>query len=156
MELLINLLLAFGGTLAFTVLFNIDRRYYVYCGLTGMAGWFAYLSTEPFSSVTIATFVGSLVVVFLARIFSVWKRCPITVFMIAGIFPLIPGSSIYYAAYYFVTGDFIEAALKGIDAIKISFAIVAGIHLIDAIPRKVFHRRYWKEKLLKRKNKEKI
>lgn len=149
MNLIINLLCAFIGTLGFTILFNVDRRFYLYCGLTGMAGWAAYLAAEPKTSVTVATLIGSLVVVFLSRVFAVWKKCPITVFMVAGIFPLIPGSSVYYTAYHFVTGDYIQAALKGIDAIKISFAIVAGIHLIDAIPREVFYKKYWKDKWIK-------
>lgn len=149
MSFIINLLCAFGGTLAFTILFNIDRTFYLYCGLTGMAGWAVYLAVEPHTSATVATLVGSLVVVFLSRIFSMWKKCPITVFMIAGIFPLIPGSSIYYMAYYFVIGDYIQAALKGIEAIKISFAIVAGIHVIDSIPPKIFKKKYWAELRIK-------
>lgn len=149
MDVIVNLACAFIGTLGFSVLFNIEKKYYLYCGLTGMAGWAAYLAVERFASVTIATLAGSLVVVLMSRIFSVWKKCPITVFMVAGIFPLIPGSSVYYTAYYFATGDIIEAAIKGIDAIKISFAIVVGIHLIDAIPPKLFRRRYWKDKWTK-------
>ena len=149
MDVIINLLCAFVGTACFSVLFNIEKKHYFYCGLTGMAGWAAYLAVEGHLSVTIATLAGSLVVVLMSRIFSVWKKCPITVFMVAGIFPLIPGSSVYYTAYYFATGDFVQAAMKGIEAIKISFAIVVGIHLIDAIPPKLFRRRFWKEKWIK-------
>ncbi len=149
MDFIMSMICAFGGTFAFAILFNIDRKYQHLCGLTGMIGWVAYLLTEPYTSATVATLAGSIVVVFISRIFSIWKKCPITVFMIAGIFPLIPGSSIYYAAYSFVTGDFVEAALRGIDAVKMSFAIVVGIHLIDAIPPKIFRKKYWLERKIK-------
>lgn len=149
MDFIISMFCAFGGTFAFAILFNIDRQYQALCGLTGMIGWAAYLITEVHTSPTVATLVGSIVVVFLSRLFSIWKKCPITVFMIAGIFPLIPGSSIYYAAYHFVTGDFVEAALRGIDAVKMSFAIVVGIHCIDAIPPKIFRKKYWTEMRIK-------
>ena len=149
MDIIISLLCAFGGTFAFAILFNIDRKYQTLCGLTGMIGWGAYLLVETYTSATVATLAGSVVVVFLSRVFSIWKKCPITVFMIAGIFPLIPGSSIYYAAYNFVTGDFAEAAMRGIDAVKMSFAIVVGIHLIDAIPPKIFRKKYWTERRIK-------
>ena len=149
MNLIINLLCAFVGTLGFTILFNVERRFYLYCGLTGMAGWAAYLAVEQGTSVTAATLVGSLVVVFLSRIFAVWMKCPITIFLVAGIFPLIPGSSIFYMAYYFIAGDYMQAAVKGIDAIKIAFAIVMGIHLIDAIPKEMFCRKYLIERLFK-------
>lgn len=149
MDIIIDLLCAFVGTLAFSVLFNIDKKYYIYCGFTGMVGWAAKCIIESHTTDTIGTLAGALVVVLISRIISVWKKCPITIFMVAGIFPLIPGSSIYYTAYYFGIGDFAEAAVKGISAIKTSFAIVVGIHLIDAIPPKLFRKSYWKEKWIK-------
>lgn len=144
MDVMINLLCAFVGTACFSILFNIDKKCYMYCGITGMAGWAAYLLVAERTTSTLATLAGSLVVVLISRIFSVWKKCPITVFMVAGIFPLIPGSSVYYTAYYFAVGDLMEAAVKGVEAIKMSFAIVVGIHLIDAIPPKLFRRTYWR------------
>lgn len=150
MKIFVNLLCAFGGTAAFSILYNIERRFYLLCGLTGLIGWAAYLAAEPYCSVTVSTLAGACVVVFLSRIFSVWKKCPMTVFMIAGIFPLIPGSSIYYAAYHFVLGDYMQAVLKAVEAVKISFAIVVGIHLNDAIPARVFQKTYWQERFRKR------
>lgn len=143
MELLTNLLCAFGGTVGFSVLYNIESQFYPLCGLTGLIGWGAYLIVIPHCSSTVATLIGACVVVFLSRIFSIWKKCPITVFMIAGIFPLIPGSSVYYAAYHLVVGDYLQAAIQGIEAAKISFSIVVGIHLIDSIPAKFFQTEYW-------------
>lgn len=146
MDVMINLLCAFGGTVGFSILYNIDRRFYPLCGLTGMVGWGAYLAVISHCSGAVSTLVGALVVVFISRILSVWKKCPITVFLIAGIFPLIPGSSIYYAAYHFAVGDYLDAALMGIEAVKCSFAIVVGIHLNDAVPAKIFQKQYWNER----------
>ena len=144
-----NILCSFLGTLMFSVLFNVHSRYYLYCGVTGMAGWVTYCLLVPHISPVLATFFGTIVVVLLSRILAVWRRCPITVFLISGIFPLIPGTSVYYTAYYFVMNDLNMAVDKGIMALKLAFAMVLGIVFIVSIPREFFKVDYWKQ----RKNK---
>lgn len=133
-----NILCSFLGTLMFSVLFNVHSRYYLYCGVTGMAGWVTYCLLVPHISPVLATFFGTIVVVLLSRILAVWRRCPITVFLISGIFPLIPGTSVYYTAYYFVMNDLNMAVDKGIMALKLAFAMVLGIVFIVSIPREFF------------------
>ena len=139
-----NILCSFLGTLMFSVLFNVHSRYYLYCGVTGMAGWVPYCLLVPHISPVLATFFGTIVVVLLSRILAVWRRCPITVFLISGIFPLIPGTSVYYTAYYFVMNDLNMAVDKGIMALKLAFAMVLGIVFIVSIPREFFKVDYWR------------
>ena len=139
-----NILCSFLGTLMFSVLFNVHSRYYLYCGVTGMAGWVTYCLLVPHISPVLATFFCTIVVVLLSRILAVWRRCPITVFLISGIFPLIPGTSVYYTAYYFVMNDLNMAVDKGIMALKLAFAMVLGIVFIVSIPREFFKVDYWR------------
>ena len=139
-----NILCSFLGTLMFSVLFNVHSRYYLYCGVTGMAGWVTYCLLVPHISPVLATFFGTIVVVLLSRILAVWRRCPITVFLISGIFPLIPGTSVYYTAYYFVMNDLNMAVDKGIMALKLAFAMVLGIVFIVSIPREFCKVDYWR------------
>ena len=75
-----------------------------------------------------------------------WRKCPITVFLISGIFPLIPGTSVYYPAYYIVMNDLNMALDKGMMALKLAFAIVLGIVFIVSIPREYFRVDYWKKR----------
>ena len=88
-----NMLCSFWGTVAFSILFNVHKRFYFCCGLTGMAGWLCYCALAPLGSAPMACFAGTIVVVLLSRIFAVWKKCPITVFLVSGIFPLVPGAA---------------------------------------------------------------
>ena len=111
-----------------------------------MAGWFIYCITVDLTSSSVASFFGTVMVVLMARIFSVWKKCPITLFLIPGIFPLVPGTGVYYTAYYFVMNDMAQASTMGISSIKIAFAIVLGIIFIVSIPRNWFSIKYWKSK----------
>ena len=90
------------------------------------------------TTVALASFVGTLAVVLISRILTVRKKCPITIFLVSGIIPLVPGAGIYYTAYYLVTGQMSLAAVKGLEAVKIAFAIVLGIIFVVSIPRDVF------------------
>lgn len=143
---LANMFCSFLGTVAFSILFNVPRRFYICCGLTGMAGWLCYLVSVEMMSVSTATFLGTVLVVLLSRILAVWKKCPITVFLVSGIFPLIPGAGVYYTVYNVVQGNLAEAAGKGIGAVKIAFAIVLGIVFVVSIPKKWFQVCYWRNR----------
>ncbi|MCP1101506.1 uncharacterized membrane protein YjjB (DUF3815 family) [Aequitasia blattaphilus] len=145
-DIFLNVVCPFMGTIAFAVLFSVPSKYFISCGLTGLMGWLAYYFTEPYVSIAIASFFGALVVVLISRILTVRKKCPITIFLVAGIFPLIPGSGVYYTAYYLVTNQLNQAAFKGLESLKIAFAIVIGIVVIVSIPRQFFSIEYWVRK----------
>lgn len=149
-----NIVCPFVGTLGFSILFNVPKKYYVYCGITGMAGWLCYCAVIGVTSPAVASFIGTLMVVLLSRIFAVWRKCPITVFLISGIFPLVPGAGVYYTAYYLVTDSLRMAAIKGMESLKIAFGIALGIVFIVSMPRQWFQIAYWRgrKNLRKKKN----
>lgn len=150
MNLLLDIVGSFIGTVAFSIIFNVQSRFYFYCGITGMAGWVLYCALMPATGPVLATFLGTILVVLLSRIFAVWRKCPITVFLISGIFPLVPGVSVYYTAYYFVTNCFSLATEKGVMALKLAFAIVLGIVFIVPLPKHWFSIKYWKDRKAKK------
>jgi uncharacterized membrane protein YjjB (DUF3815 family) len=134
--MIIQVVAAFFGTIAFSLLFNVPSKHYLYCGLTGAVGWLCYLWSHTILSATISSFIATLAVAMLSRIFAVKRKTPITVFLIPGIFPLVPGAGIYYASYYIVINDLVNAAVKGIETIKIASSIVVGVTVILSLPRK--------------------
>ena len=91
-------------------------------------------------TVTEATFFAAAAVVFLSRLFAVMERCPATLFMIPGIFPLVPGAGIYWTAYYIVTDQMELASRTGFSAVKAAVAIVLGIIFVFEIPQSFFKR----------------
>ena len=57
-----------------------------------------------------------------SRIMATRLKCPITVFLIAGIFPIVPGARVYHTAYNLVAGDMIAAAGSyGLSALQDAF-----------------------------------
>lgn len=131
---------AFLGTVAFSLLFDVPKKYYVYCGITASAGWCLYCVLTMYAelSITTASFFGTLLVVLISRCLAVKKGCPVTIFLIPGIFPLVPGGSIYWTAYYIVLGQGQAALDSGFSAIKCSFAIVFGIVTVLGLPQSIF------------------
>ena len=134
-----QILAATIGTVAFSVLYSVPRAYYPYCGFIGGAGWLVYCLLIPRSSPPEATFFAAILVVLLSRLSAVWERCPVTIFLISGIIPLVPGGGVYWTAYYIVTNQMELAAQTGFMALKVAVAIVLGIVLVFQLPQKVFH-----------------
>lgn len=132
---------AYIGTIAFALLFQVPKKYYGYCGLIGGCGWLCYKLLVPYSAAFTATFLATVLVIFLSRLFAVRNRCPVTIFLIAGIFPLVPGAGIYWTAYYVVTDELDIAGARGFQTLKIAVAIVLGILLVFEFPQKWFQKR---------------
>ena len=57
-----------------------------------------------------------------------------TIFLLPGIFPLVPGAGIYYTAYYFLQGEQELFASKGGETFKVALALALGIALICSLP----------------------
>ena len=139
--MIIQFIVAFFATLSFSILFHVPRQQYLFCGFTGALGWLAYLYAYSYSdSVVLASFLASVLLTLVSRIFAVYRKMPVTVFLICGIFPLVPGAGIYYTAYYFIMNENTTAMAKGMETIKIAVAIALGIVLMLSLPYSVFKR----------------
>jgi len=152
--MIVDFILAYIGTIAFSHLFNVPKKHYVYCGLVGALGYLCYCLVNEKASSTLATFIATMLVVLTSRILTILRKCPITIFLISGIFPLVPGTSVYNTAYYFVVNDLGQATVWGINSLKIAFAIVLGIVFIVSIPRHMFTGEHWKKWKVQRRKKK--
>ena len=134
---------AFIGTLGFTVLYGVDRQQYWVSGLVGVAGWMVYLLVVRLGggSAPIASLAAALVVCLLSRFSAVPTRCPAQVFIICGIFTLVPGAGIFWFSYYLTSGAFAMSLQSGLMAVKVAIAIVLGIILAMELPQRLFSHR---------------
>ena len=137
-HLYVQLPAAFIGTWAFAVLFGVPRKYYLDCGLCGMLGWLLYLLLLNHTSLspTIVVFFATVLVAVTSLIQSIIRRCPVTVFLISGIFPLVPGAGIFWTSYHLVSNDLYAAIQTGAVAIKATIAIAFGILFVMEINSK--------------------
>lgn len=92
-------------------------------------------------SVVGAAFFAALAVAAYSHVRAKICRCPVTVFLICGIIPLVPGGGIFWTAYYIVTEQLRMAAATGFVALKVTIAIAGGIILASGIINKLFIRK---------------
>ncbi len=136
----VQIVASFIGTAAFAVLFGVPRKYYVLCGVSGVLGWILYMILARYAGFTppAATLFATMLVILSARWFSVLDRCPAIVFLLCGIFPLVPGAGVFWTSYYVVSDQLRLALGSGFMAVKVTIAIVLGIILISEIPNRFF------------------
>lgn len=131
---------AFLGTVGFAVLYGVPRKEYIHASVCSTIGWIAYLAMIRLAGATVieSTFVATLVVVLVSRFMAVDRRCPVIVFQICGVFPLIPGAGIFWTVYYIVNKQLSEAFSSGFTALGMAVAIVLGIIFITSLPGRMF------------------
>jgi len=136
--MIIQTLVAFIATISFSILFSVPKKHYFFCGVTGAMAWLCYLVmvSNDFSPV-FATFAAAILLTVISRVFAIRHRVPVTVYLTAGIFPLVPGAGIYYTTYYLIMNQPGQATEAGIETIKIAVAIALGIMAVFAIPQKL-------------------
>lgn len=136
---LLQTIVAFAATIAFSVIFHTPRQELLFTGLTGAAGWLVYfIAIQSGSGTVAASFLATLALAWLSRIFSFARKAPVTIFLICGIFPLVPGAGIYYTGYNFFMGLDGLALEKGLETIKIAVAIAMGIGIVLSLPQGLF------------------
>lgn len=131
--------IAFISTIAFAIIFHTPKKQYVFAGLVGAFGWLIYIVYVHFTADTVfASFFAALGLTYLGRIFSFLRRAPLPVFLISGIFPIVPGAGIYYTGYHIFMNDNAAAMSTGLETIKIAIAIALGIGIVISLPRFFF------------------
>ena len=134
-ELTAQFFIAGIGTLSFAILFACPRKSLPFCGLVGAVGWLIYELAVMLGADSAAAFLLAVIpLTILTRVFAILLKTPVTVFLLSGIFPLVPGAGIYYSAYYFIQGDNALALANGISTFKIAVALAVGIALVLGIP----------------------
>ena len=138
--MILQFIVCFIATISFAVLFSAPKQQLTYCGLTGAAGWFVYLLVfNNDGSLALANLAASFTLTLLARMFAAIGRYPATVYLLPGIFPLVPGAGIYYTSYYFIRHEMEQFAKYGAETVIVAGSIVFGIVFGSSLPQRLFH-----------------
>ncbi|ATO49492.1 MULTISPECIES: threonine/serine exporter family protein [Brevibacillus] len=128
--MLLGMLLSFIITIAYAMLFNAPKRTILFAGLIGMMGWNIYKILPMFGAeLTLSSFAAGTFISLSSRILSVKMRVPSTNFSIAGIIPLVPGSTAYKSMLAFINADYLEGITLGVKTMMLAGAIASGLIL---------------------------
>ncbi len=130
-------ILAFIGSIAPAMVINIERRVLLWAGLGGALGFCIALSFNPYSlSFSIPQiFCGTVGVGIYSEIMAKHLKTPSTVFLIPGIFPLVPGVAAYQTMQSLVENKMEQATAHGLNTVFKAFTIAFGIMIVTALFR---------------------
>ena len=139
MVMVIQTIGAFCAVASFTRILELPRRFVGWYGTAGALCWLVYLTAKDAAGSKIfAAFLASLAVAVFSHVAARVLKAPVTVFLISGIFPLVPGAGVYWTVYYMVTDQLYLAVQTGYTAVKVAVAIVLGIVFVFELPQGLF------------------
>jgi len=135
-------ILSFLGSLAPSMIMNIEKRLLPWTGLGGALGYcIPYLLGTSGSFSAAQTFAGALIVGLYSELMAKYHETPATVFSVPAIYPLVPGITAYQTVQSIVENRIQEAVFYGINTVVKAFAIAFGIMLVSSIFRMVRNRK---------------
>ena len=124
---------AFISAFGFGYLFEVPRRLIVPSSLAAILCWILYLIGCMFGfSGSWSALLASAAVYLMAYVQARIHKAPVSVFLIIGILPLVPGFKIYRTIYFMITGEGSTAEALA-DTLLMAGAIALGIFVADLI-----------------------
>ena len=100
MSYVLQFFIAAVATVTFAILFAAPKKELVFCGVSGGLAWLVYfILYRQSGNVVLGSLVATFVLTILSRILAVARCNPATIYLVSGIFPLVPGAGIYYTAW---------------------------------------------------------
>lgn len=125
---------AFMAVLSFGLVLEMPKRYLVWSGMTGGVCWLVYILVKGSTGAMIlAVFLSSLSVALMGHLFARLLRAPVSVFLIPGILPLVPGTSIYNSVYYVIRNNREQSMYYLVETLQVAGAIALAVFLMDSI-----------------------
>lgn len=130
------------GTIAFSITYNVPKRYLLDIGIIGAISWLLYMILkENFRMDITAVFIPGLFATLVSKILAARRKTPMTIFLSTSMFPLIPGLSFYRGIYFLLTGSNDLAMTHLRTSFITAFAITIAISIIQQFPLALFKKR---------------
>ncbi len=146
--MIVKVIGAFLAIYVFAIVLETPKKYLWCAGVVGAVGWFVYLLSQQMGiDDVMATFLSATAISIVSHIFARVFHAPVTVFLVAGILPTVPGAGMYRIAASFIAGDSGLAAQNLIVTLELAGVIAMGIFIVDAVFRLFQHG--WKQNSLR-------
>ena len=151
MELLTGYVLpcvyAFVACIGFSVIYNIHGFGMVICAGGGSLGWLVYLlAAHLFQADILRILAAAMAVAVYAEVMARIRKCPVTSYLLVGIFPLVPGGGIYYAMEHAINGETAEFISTLMNTLGLAGSLAVGALLVSSAVRALNLRRLGRQK----------
>ncbi len=137
-EFVLQVVSAFLGVVAVAITVQVPKKNLALAGLTGASGWFVELLMK---NSILSVFLAALLVAVLAQIFARISKTPVTVYLITGIFPLVPGVGMYRTVYYLLQSDRELTSYYLTYTLQVAGMIALAIFVVDSLFKKLYQKR---------------
>lgn len=134
---------AFIAAVSFAVLYKVPNNQLFTVGIVGTVGWLVNFFVEQNLTGVVAMFAAATTVALASEIFARKKLQPVTVFLVPGIIPLVPGGQAYQTMLSFLQGNYLVGVEQLVNTLFLSGAIAGGIMVISSLFR---HKKITREK----------
>lgn len=133
---------AFFAVAGFCCVLEVPKKLLYHTAIAGAVGWFIYLVLERFGYASyLASFWAAFVVAILSHIDARRLKAPVTIFLIGGILPMVPGAGMYRTAYSIMVEDAQQVYLHLQETLLIAGAIAVAIFITDSLARLIRRRK---------------
>ena len=142
LEFVFQVVSAFVGVVAVAVTFQVPKKNLVLAGLTGAGGWMVELILEEILQGSIfAAFFAAFLVAILAQIFARVSKAPVTLYLVTGILPLVPGVGMYLTVYYLLQSNRELTSYYLSYTLQIAGMIALAIFAVDSFFKMLYKKR---------------
>ena len=135
-DTVIQVACAFFAVLMFAAVLEVPREQKPLAALCGAIAWWSYLMIYNFSHSSLrAAFVSTLVVAVISHRLARIRKAPVTVFLIPGILPAVPGAAIYRCVYYLIRNNSYATTYYLTQTLQIAGAMAMAIFITDSFSR---------------------
>lgn len=135
-DALLQILMAFFGTIGFGILFRSRGKKLLLGGLGGMLSWTLFLVLGHWiESEPIRYFIVSVIISVYAEVLARICKTPAGTFGILSLVPLVPGGGLYYSADYALSGDMGAFVEKALSTLSLTAMLSVGIVLVAAFAK---------------------
>lgn len=134
-DILIKITISFFVAFGFGIIFEVPKRYFLHMCIISALGRavFILLNEVGGYSLVLSTFSASFLIAGLSHIQARISKAPVTIFLIAGILPLVPGVGMYQSVFYFIEGQILEATEETVYTFLTAGAIAMAIFIVDSV-----------------------
>lgn len=132
---LVQLIACTVGCTGFVILYGARNRTLLFSAIGSFMTWFVYLFvTKEFGAgFFTATMISACFVALYGSVINAGTGIPQAIFMTSCVFPLLPGSNLYYAVFGAVSNDPQLFSSQGIKMLLVAMAIALGHITMDVL-----------------------
>ena len=122
------------GTLGFALCSHVRTKHLFTATVGGMLGWSIYLLTLAGGcNLFVCNLISAMAVYAWSECMARTMKAPVTIFLVPGVIPLLPGGYLYYTMRALLYHEMEQFQRFGVDTILITMGIACGVVICSIV-----------------------